>query len=162
MTTITADAMEKTEEFLEQYGVKGMKWGVRRTDAQLERSKGKKEDGGGDSSSSAKKVSGKTVTSGKKASDMSDAELKKVVERINTERNYAKLTAPPPAKSAAIKKFVADIAVNVARQQVTAVANQQASKVIGDLMASKVPKSPVPAPPNRFPSAPPNPLDRVG
>lgn len=159
---MTASEQDLGKEFLEHYGVKGMKWGVRRTDAQLSRGKGKdKEDGGG---AKPKKVVGKTKTTGKSASEMSDAQLKKVVERINTEQRYAQLTAPKPGVASAVGKFAAEIAVNVARTQITAVANKQAAGIIGELMAKK--SKPValriPPPPNRFPNAPPNPFDKVG
>lgn len=160
--TVTADAMNQAGDFLEQYGVKGMRWGVRRTDAQLGRAaKKESDDGGGGKGGESGGSESRKAASGKKVSDLSDSELKKLTERLNTEQQYAKLTAPPPAKSAAIKKFVSEIVVNVARTQITQVANRQASSIINDaLFTSKGPR--IPPPPNRFPNAPPNPLDKLG
>lgn len=133
----TAD--EAATDFLGHYGVKGMRWGVRRTDAQLSKAAGKKKSESKDSGGGEKKVVGKTKTAGKSASDMSDKQLKKVVDRLNTEQQYARLTAPPPSRAQKTTKFFADIAVNVARTQITQAANAQASKHVASLMASKAP-----------------------
>ena len=162
MTAVDAEqGKEFVDDFIEHYGVKGMRWGVRRTDAQLARA-GAKKSGDDDSGSKSKKVVGKTKTSGKSASQMSDKELKRVVDRINTEQQYARLTAPPPGKAAAVSKFFAGIAVNAARTNLQTIANAQGAKLVGDLMATKSGGPRIPPPPNRFPSAPPNPLDRIG
>lgn len=88
------------EEGIEHYGVKGMRWGVRRTDAQLAKSKKKKGDDG------EKKVVGKTSTKKAKASDLSDAALQKRINRLNMEKQYAKLTADPPSTTKKLTGFV--------------------------------------------------------
>lgn len=156
--------LEAGKEFLEHYGVKGMRWGVRRTDAQLARSSGKKESESGDGGGGKGGSESKAAVRGKSASQMSDKELKKVVERINTEKQYNQLTAPKPGKAATVGKFFANIAVNAARTNLQQVANKQGSVVVGQLFAAKAAKGAprIPPPPNRFPGAPPNPLDRVG
>lgn len=75
------DGMSNQEEnFLEHYGVKGMKWGVRRTKAQLAKSSKRSDD--------SAKV--KKLKKGGKNS-LSDQELKRVVNRLNMEQQYSRL-----------------------------------------------------------------------
>ena len=138
----------KARDFIEHYGIKGMKWGKRRTDAELARARGdKKGDKKGDA---PKAVVGKTKTSGKKASEMSDANLKKVLNRMNMEQQYNKLTAPPPSIAKKTTKFFGEIATSIARTQLTALGNQHANKLVGDFMSQKG-AAKIPKPPNRFP-----------
>ena len=130
--------MSSTEigkDFIEHFGVRGMRWGVRRSRGGVE--KGKKESGKKDDSDGPKKVVGKTKTEGKSAATMSDAQLKKVNARLQMEKQYKDLTKLPPSKGAAVTKFFADVAVNVARTQITSVANDLASQKIGAALASK-------------------------
>ncbi len=74
---------------LEHHGVLGMKWGVRRTPAQL---------GRGKSSSSKKTTSDdshedyKKAHSGKSVKSMSDAELRSKLNRLQMERQYSQLS----------------------------------------------------------------------
>lgn len=127
-------------EFLEHYGIPGMKWGRRRSDAQLAKSrKGKKsKDGDGEPE---KKVVGKTKTSGKKASEMSDKQLQSVINRMNMEQNYARMTAPPPTRTKRLmqttSKIVADSATSIARTQLTKAGNDAVTSFIGASMAKK-------------------------
>lgn len=130
--------MSSTEigkDFIEHFGVRGMRWGVRRSRGGVE--KGKSESGKKGDSDGPKKVVGKTKTEGKTASGMSDAQLKKVNARLQMEKQYKDLTRQPPSKKAAATKFFADIALNVARTQITAVANDMASQQVGKLLADK-------------------------
>jgi hypothetical protein len=61
------------------------------------------------------------------------------------EKQYKDLTRVPPGKLAKAESFVAGIAVNVARQQITNLANEAASKQIAGMMGgkSKIPKPPL-------------------
>lgn len=83
-----------------QYGVKGMKWGVRK-------------DRKGSSSRSAK--------------DIPDDELKKTVARMELEQKYLKLTAP---QRSAGKKIVMDSLKNIAQTTLTTYGNRYAQKGI--------------------------------
>lgn len=73
--------MENIE--LRHHGIKGMKWGVRRTEAQLARARGK----GEVSEDYAKAHSKKSVKT------MSDAELRSRLNRIQMEQQYSKLVS---------------------------------------------------------------------
>lgn len=77
------------KDFLEHYGVKGMKWGVRRARR---------------SSSS----SGKT-TYQKEPKRLSDAELSRRIKRLELEKKYNELNSPPPSEG---KKYVKSLLEN--------------------------------------------------
>lgn len=111
--------MSLSNEYLEHHGIKGMKWGVRRTDAQLGKSSG----GSGSKSTNTKVVrtaddykkmkknvdtASSYVESGKKAkakveskkqqaktkeelSKLSDKELQQIVNRLNMEERYTQV-----------------------------------------------------------------------
>lgn len=129
------------KEFIEHFGTKGMRWGVRRT--RKERESGKKED----SDSKPKTVVGKTKVGGKAPTEMSDAQLKRVINRLNMEQQYAKMTDPGPSRTSKVMnstgKFVTQAARNVAMTQVTNAANAEVSKRVATIMAKRVAKSAV-------------------
>jgi hypothetical protein len=70
------------EEVLAHYGVRGMKWGVRRSAAERRASRGDR-----------KSEDYKETVSlrGKRSSELSNNQLKKVNERLNLEQNYHRL-----------------------------------------------------------------------
>lgn len=72
---------------LMHYGILGMKWGVRRSKAQLARARGSK------SKSSSEEVSEdyKKAHSSKSIKSMSDAELRNRLNRLQMEQQYTKL-----------------------------------------------------------------------
>lgn len=78
---------------LEHHGIKGMKWGVRRTAEQLghkiKARKAKKEaKKKAEEEEEAKKKAAVEAARPKKASEMSDAELRAAVERLDLEKRY--------------------------------------------------------------------------
>ena len=104
------------QEYLEHFGVLGMKWGRRK--ANVTESNGKYYDKKGRqvSSDAATKLKAKS----KRINEMSNEELKKVTERINIEKNYK--DAIKASSSSAGKTFV--------QNQLTKVGNDLASEVI--------------------------------
>jgi hypothetical protein len=97
---------------LYHHGIKGMKWGVRRTDEQLARARGKKTEEIHEDY--AKAHDGKSVKS------MSDAELRARNNRLQMEQQYANLTK----NTSAGKKFVTGVLISAG----TAVATTFATK----------------------------------
>jgi hypothetical protein len=72
------DPVERGEKYIQHYGIKGMRWGVRRTAAQLGRA-GKK------SSRQAQR------DASKEAKTLSDSELKARINRLQMEKQYSDL-----------------------------------------------------------------------
>lgn len=96
-------------KFIEHAGVKGMKWGVRRSKRQLGRSV-------------------KESTS-RSAKNMSDDELRTVINRMQMEQQYSSLTGRSRQRSAGAA-FATSILVGVARTQITNAANAQVARVL--------------------------------
>ena len=84
---------------LTHYGILGMKWGVRRTDAQLARARGKTKSEDFETAKALKK---------KKVSQLSNAELRKLNERKQLENQYSQLN------QSTFKKGVAFVATATA------------------------------------------------
>lgn len=131
--------VETGKAFLEHYGVKGQRWGVRRTQSTLDKAAGRQSDSGGSSKSGGGKGSdsGKNSRNPKKSVyDMSDKELKDVVNRMNMEQQFAKMQPTPFSRKAA--GFAASIAATAAKQALQTEANKRASSLLGDLMDRRI------------------------
>lgn len=76
------------KDFLEHYGVKGMRWGVRRTKKAIQRS------ADAERHAQARK---------KNLSELSDKELRDLANRLNTEQQVKRLTSTAQGKSAAAR-----------------------------------------------------------
>lgn len=85
-------------EELYHYGIKGMKWGVRRTPAQLGHATAGKKPGGESKASKPKekKTPGKAFRS---TSSLSDDELQRRINRLNMEERYEDLVARQKARN---------------------------------------------------------------
>lgn len=128
--------MNRKTNVIAHHGIKGMKWGVRRTPEQLGhkirssfRPKSKSEN---KAPVQTKPSSGsnpqKTRTSVK---DLSDDELRKVINRIELERKYSTLTAPQVSKG---RKFVTDVLYNSAKATATTYTTKAMTKAVEKLL----------------------------
>lgn len=133
----------RTESFLAHYGVKGMKWGVRkdrstapvkvrtrtRPGQRVQATGGQNQKPSNDAirASIAKQKARASTTD-----SLSTKELGDLVKRMQLEQQYAQLT--PKTGSAKAKKFLADVLVNVGKQQATKAANDVAARKIAEAM----------------------------
>lgn len=88
------------DDVLEHYGIKGMRWGVRRTDEQLARARGRRRSSRREKSpdaAAAEEAKKKAKKGG--VSSLSNQELKKLNERLNLEQNYERLTSTKDNKN---------------------------------------------------------------
>ena len=118
--------MDQTlDDILAHYGVKGMKWGVRR----------RRDDGGGKSSAPKHKVSDdaqaakdfKTRAKSGGTDTLSNKELQHLVNRMNLEQQYSRLKKGNPNPGA---KFAKELLVGVGKQQILKLANDAVSKPV--------------------------------
>lgn len=113
-----AEHMDALDDVLEHHGIRGMKWGVRRSRKQIE------------------------TRAGKSVKDMSDDELRSVVNRLNMEQQYSRLTSGSNSSRnrkliAAGAGFVGSIALNIARTQLQNQANAAVGSRITKLASKK-------------------------
>lgn len=131
--------------FLAHYGVKGMKWGKRRSREELSAatsssSKGKavvKTTGGAGKPAHNDAVQARLAEQKLKKSginSLSNQELQNLQNRLNLERNVNNLTA---ANAGPGREFVKNLLVNVGKQQVTRAANQAAAQQVDGALRKK-------------------------
>ena len=128
---------------LMHYGVPGMKWGVRRTPAQLGRKKtsaskslfGKKK-----TKPKAKSESSKKETAPKKKSvkEMSDEELNAAISRLQLEQRYKELSPQKVSMGKKIAKTILNdvfvpAATDVGRQMVKSTLARAGNKTLGEV-----------------------------
>lgn len=115
------------EQALVHYGVLGMKWGVRRSKAELARARGKKTSDSGDDSDDKKQT---TAKRSKSISEMSDDELRKTVQRLQLEKQYRDLN---PKQVSAGQKIVDKILKDVVVPAATEVGRNLLKEEFGKL-----------------------------
>lgn len=115
------------EQALVHYGILGMKWGVRRSKAELARARGKKTSDSGDDSDDKKQT---TAKRSKSISEMSDDELRKTVQRLQLEKQYRDLN---PKQVSAGQKIVDKILKDVVVPAATEVGRNLLKEEFGKL-----------------------------
>ena len=132
-----------SDDYLAHYGVLGMKWGVRRTAAQLgNRVRGKKtqvkrkqslakaratREKNRKAAAKRQKLLDKGLLSPKK---MTDAELKARIERLNLEKEFKK--SMTEARGDGGKKYVTDILKKIGENTLTNLGTQAATHIVGN------------------------------
>lgn len=126
------------QEFLAHYGVLGMRWGSRShrdkqariqtaKKANLEVRKAKRTKGKGDPGDPSEDHTKASNLKKKPLSQMSNAEIRALNERLQLERQYRDLNRKETSKG---EKFVKDILVNAAKQTATNYTSKYMSKGI--------------------------------
>ena len=114
---------------LVHYGIKGMKWGVRRTDAQLARARGKSEQKSEDA-----RIKATRKNDSKNRRKLSDAELKQKIERLKLEKQFKDLTDEDVSPG---KKMAADILKSAGTKVLTTAAAGAAAYAVKAVMTKK-------------------------
>lgn len=113
---------EDDSEFLKHFGVKGMKWGVRRSTSSSSP--------GSEDHQRAAAVKQK-ARSGGGTKALSNKDLQDAITRMNLERQYHTLT---PSKKKQAAKFVSEILLGVGKQQATKLASDFAAQQVAGLL----------------------------
>lgn len=112
---VHADLDEETAEFFEHYGVPGMKWGKRKA---------------------------RGTSTNPSVKSLSDDELKKAIQRLQMEREFAKLTAPAPSAG---KRFINDVLSDSGKKLATKYMVEVGAKFVDKALAQAIAKSAVKA-----------------
>lgn len=119
--------MSEVDDFIEHFGVKGMKWGRRKAEkATVTTSSSSPKPRMSEDARTASNAKNKMAKSGIDA--LSNKELQGLVNRMNLEQQYSRLTTEQPAKVHAGKKFAQDLVANTAKNAVQEVAKNYAKK----------------------------------
>jgi hypothetical protein len=137
-------ADEFVDDFLEHYGVKGMKWGVRKSEVPTGETKvtqkGKKLKGEGGKGLSPHPDATKAAISKQKAKgsglqSLSNKELKDLQTRLNLEKNVRELSvADKQAQTNPAARFIKRTLFNSGKQEAQKAANNAASKTVAAMM----------------------------
>lgn len=123
------------DEMLQHYGVKGMKWGVRRTPEQLGHRTHKTATDGGRAGSALKKKGATAVKN--KSAPMSDDELQRRINRLNLEERYADLVSRQKVRESSgfkstAKKLLGNAAEDLGRQLLSKAVTKLVTGIAGD------------------------------
>jgi hypothetical protein len=123
------DLFSKVVDFFAHFGVKGMKWGFRRTDAQLARAAQERADAP-DAVRAGETLA--AIRSKGSLSAVSDADLNHLVNRINLEKRYAEVN--PSSFEQGHKAIKTTLEVGRTMNEVIKFANSPAGKLISSAL----------------------------
>lgn len=133
------------EQYLQHHGIKGMKWGVIRTKAQLARASKKsarlKEQEGAERTTAKKQTvakRAKTTSTKTDISQMTDDELTKAINRLRNEQTYAALLAKNESKVSAGRKFVNEVLYDSSKEVAKQVAKYAMATAVNKAAGKKV------------------------
>lgn len=127
-------------DYLEHHGVKGMKWGVRRSDEELDRAAGRKPRDRSIFKKKAKEVASKSSSDSepdkvKTIRDLSTNELQAVVNRIRLEQQYAEMTTVKKDES-----YIASFAKDLGKDLMRDVVRKRTVKLVGRSLDNRLEK----------------------
>lgn len=114
--------MTAVDDILKHYGVKGMRWGVRRNTPSAPSH--------GDANKARKVVA--RARENRTTNVLSNKELRLAIERMNLEQQYNRLR--PKTKSEKAKAWVAEQLLGIGKEQISRVAREETAKQIGNLL----------------------------
>ena len=126
VVAIGPDGNPITGPYREDYGTKGMKWGVRKRPV----TSGRSSSSSSSSTSSTKAPANKKATR-PSAKTLTNDELATVIRRLQLEAQYNQLTA---TKKSPAKQFIQDILVNAGKSTVQNYANQYLNAAVGSVL----------------------------
>jgi len=123
--------MTTSDDILEHYGVKGMKWGVRRSREQIDADSADK--------AVARELNKKIKKNRGNTNALSNQELQSVITRMNLEQQYSNLTTKQNGKSAAQKgaEWAVDFATSTANTQFRNATNKVLSYQVEQALIKK-------------------------
>lgn len=130
----TASGAAAVDDIL-HFGVKGMKWGVRKKRGSS--SSSDKGDGKTLSPDAEKAHSHKETAKKHGTSALSNKELQELVTRMNLEQQYSRLSTQNKGKGVKGAQFVAGLLANVGKQQVTKLATEAISQQVTKSLSKK-------------------------
>jgi hypothetical protein len=127
------------ERTLEQYGVKGMRWGVTRSRAARRAAREALAKPKTVSEDAATKLRVEGVLAKEGLNAVSSKDLQAYVNRVNLEQSFASVIArkPPPTVRAKVQKFIADTVVDIAKVEATRVAKGQAALKVEEALRNQ-------------------------
>lgn len=139
-----AQAMAVGEDFLEHFGVKGMRWGQRKQKSggyqpveTKQKGKKLKTQGGKGAPVSEDAVRARSIGQVKKASGinaLSNKDLQDYATRLQLEQNVKRLEV---GEKSGAKQFIASLLKNAAKQQAQQVVNQEATTQVAKVMSKR-------------------------
>jgi 2'-5' RNA ligase len=118
----------KGEIFLQHYGTKGMKWGVRRAERAAERRSAMSDDARtADDAITKAKTSGVHTTSNR--------ELQNAINRMNLEQQYDRIR--PLSRSEKVGRFIAGTLLNIGKNQARQYAQDKVGEAIKNAKSSR-------------------------